>query len=119
MSRAKSVAVAERPDVNKVWTRGEVIALGVRTDVETAGSIFGLSRTQAYEAVNHDRFPVPTFRIGRRVVVPVAPIVRLLGLDTEAAGPPSAAAASEQTAQADERSDEPHGKPRRLSALRG
>jgi hypothetical protein len=102
--------------MTRVWTPERVIALGVRTDVETAGEIFGLSRTQAYEAVNHDRFPVPTFRIGRRVVVPVAPIVKLLGLDTEAAGPPSPAAASEQTTQADERSDDPHGKPRRLRA---
>ena len=98
--------------MSKVWTREQVLALGVRTDVETAGSIFGLSRTQAYEAVNGERFPVPTFRIGRRVVVPVAPIVALLGLDTEAAGPRSPAAASEQTI-VPERSDN-HGKARTL-----
>lgn len=103
----------------KIWTREQVLALGVRTDVETAGSIFGLSRTQAYEAVNGKRFPVPTFRIGRRVVVPVAPILQLLGLDMRAAGPPSPAAADAQTARADERPDDSHGKPRKLRALGG
>lgn len=98
----------------KVWTREGVLALGVRTDVETAGSIFGLSRTQAYEAVNAERFPVPTFRIGRRVVVPVAPIVQLLGLD--AAGAPSPGA-DEQTARADEGSNTSHGQASKLRAL--
>jgi predicted DNA-binding transcriptional regulator AlpA len=117
MSGTKYLTAAERAGAaSKVWTRDQVLALGVRTDVETAGDIFGLSRTQAYEAVNHDRFPVPTFRIGRRVVVPVAPIVKLLALETEAAGPPSPAAADEQTARADERPDETHGKPKRLRA---
>lgn len=67
------------------WTEEAIRGLGVRTDVETAGSIFGLSRTQAYDAVNNDRFPVPVFRIGRRIVVPVAPIRRLLGMDAESA----------------------------------
>lgn len=65
------------------WTDDAVRALGVRTDVTTAGSIFGLSRTQAYEAVSAGRFPVPVIRVGRRVVVPVAPIRRLLELDAE------------------------------------
>ena len=66
-----------------IWSRADVVALGVRTDVTTAGSIFGLSRTQAYEALNRGDFPVPTFRIGRRVIVPVAPILSLLGLNAE------------------------------------
>jgi hypothetical protein len=105
--------------MTRVWTPEAVIALGVRTDVETAGDIFGLSRTQAYEAVTHERFPVPTFRIGRRVVVPVAPIVQILGLDAKAAAPPSVAGADdEETAQADERSAT-NAKPRRLRALGG
>jgi hypothetical protein len=58
-----------------------VRALGVSTDVETAGSIFGLTRTVSYELLRQGNFPVPTFRVGRRIVVPVAPVLRLLGLD--------------------------------------
>jgi len=65
------------------WTADEVRALGVRTTVEVAGSIFDLSRTQAYEAVKRGRFPVPTFTIGRRIVVPVAPILHKLGIAVE------------------------------------
>jgi hypothetical protein len=77
--------------MNKTWTAADILALGVRTDVETAGSIFGLSRTQAYEAVNGDRLPVPTFRIGRRV----APLLtdddraRLVAEIVNAAGVPT------------------------------
>ncbi len=62
------------------WAPEAVRALGTRTDVATAGSIFGLSRTQAYEAVKRGDFPVTPIRIGRRLVVPVAPILALLGL---------------------------------------
>jgi hypothetical protein len=63
------------------WTPEAVRALGVRTDVPTAGAIFGLSRTQAYEAVKRGDFPVTVIKVGRRAVVPVAPILGLLGLD--------------------------------------
>jgi hypothetical protein len=68
------------------WTADQVRALGVRTDVETAGSIFGLSRTQAYIAVNKGTFPVPVIRMGRRYLVPTAPILRLLGIDRDDTG---------------------------------
>jgi len=98
-----------------VWSPERVKALGVRTDVETAGSIFGLSRTQAYEAVNAGRFPVPTFRIGRRVVVPVAPILALLRLDVRTAGPASSAVGDEQTSSEEADTSEPV----RVRALRG
>ena len=69
------------------WTEDAIRALGARTDVETAGSIFGLSRTQTYEAIKAGRFPVEVVRVGRRIIVPVAPIRRLLVLDTDEAGP--------------------------------
>jgi hypothetical protein len=65
------------------WTAEEVRALGVQTDVETAGSIFGLSTTQAYVAVNNGVFPVDVIKVGRRYLVPTAPILRLLGIDPE------------------------------------
>jgi hypothetical protein len=98
----------------RIWTATEIRALGVRTDVETGGSIFGLSRTQAYVAVDEGRFPVPTFRIGRRIVVPVAPIIRLLGLETEAAGVGSPAADTDQLPKGQVHTD---GNPRTLQAL--
>lgn len=66
----------------KVWTRTEVEALGVRTDVPTAGAILGgLCPDEAYRMAKRGAFPVPVLHIGRRLVVPVQPILDLLGLD--------------------------------------
>lgn len=63
------------------WTPEAIKALGVSTDLETAGSVLRLSRTQAYEAHKRGDFPVTTIRVGRRIVVPTAPLLALLGLD--------------------------------------
>jgi hypothetical protein len=64
-----------------VWTPAEVIALGVRTDVPTAGEILaGLCRDEAYRSVKRGDFPVPVLKVGRHLVVPVAPILELLGI---------------------------------------
>jgi hypothetical protein len=55
--------------------------------VERAGRLFGMGRTAAYDAIREDRFPVPSVRTsGRRIVVPVAPLLRLLGHDLPANG---------------------------------
>jgi hypothetical protein len=64
------------------WTREAVWALGVRTDVPTAGAILGgLGRDESYRAVKRGKFPVPVIKVGRRLVVPTQPILALLGLD--------------------------------------
>ena len=63
----------------RVWTPAEVIALGVRTDVPTAGEILaGLCRDESYRSVKRGDFPVPVLKVGRHLVVPVAPILELL-----------------------------------------
>jgi len=65
----------------RVWTPADVIALGVRTDVPTAGEILaGLCRDEAYRSVKRGDFPVPVLKVGRRLVVPMAPILELLGI---------------------------------------
>jgi hypothetical protein len=74
----------------RVWTAPEVLALGVRTDVPTAGEIIaGWSRDDSYRAVKRGDFPVPVIKVGRRLIVPVAPILELLRItspgDEEAA----------------------------------
>lgn len=66
------------------WTPEAVRALGVRTDVPTAGEIIaGLGRDESYRAVKRGAFPVPVLRVGHRLVVPVQPILDLLGLSRE------------------------------------
>ena len=64
------------------WTEADVRGLGVRTDLETACSVvLGVGRTRAYELLRAGELPFPVLRVGRRVAVPTAPLLRLLGLD--------------------------------------
>jgi hypothetical protein len=70
-----------------VWTDDALRAEGLVTDVETAGSVLKLSRTQAYARVKDGTFPVPVIPVGgNRLVVPVAPLLRLLKIDTNTPG---------------------------------
>lgn len=79
-------AAAPRP----VWTPEQVRALGVTTDVVTAGQILGLSRNSAYRLARTGTFPVPVLRAGAQYRVPVAALLTGLGLDAErdTAAPP-------------------------------
>ena len=61
------------------WTEEAIRALGVRTTVPIAGEIIaGLCRDESYRMVARKEFPVPVVWCGRRLVVPVAPILELL-----------------------------------------
>jgi hypothetical protein len=53
-----------------------VRALGVTTDVTTAGEILGIGRSKAYELAKRGEFPVQILRIGRRYIVPVAAVIK-------------------------------------------
>jgi hypothetical protein len=65
------------------WTLQRVSALGVVTDVPTAGQILGLSRTTAYTLARAGRFPVPVLRVGRLYRVSVNDLLRVLNLPTD------------------------------------
>jgi hypothetical protein len=62
----------------RVWTIESVRQLGTTTGIEAAASILGIGRTKAYELAKADEFPVKVVRVGRRYVVPVPAILRLL-----------------------------------------
>ena len=64
-----------------VWTGDAVRGLGLTTDIETAGAILGVGRTKAYELARTGQFPVKVLRIGKRYLVPVPAILRLLDLE--------------------------------------
>jgi hypothetical protein len=68
----------------KIWTVEEIVALGSTTDLVTAGSILGIGRTKSYQLMRSDQFPVPVLRHSRRCLVPVAPILELLGIPSPA-----------------------------------
>ena len=98
---------------SRIWTPAEVRALGVRTTVPIAGEIIaGWHRDVSYDAVKRGDFPVPVVRVGHRMVVPVAPILALLGLgppDTaEAATVPTETASPADVAPPTPRSTTPH-----------
>lgn len=74
-----------QPSTN-VWTIDAVRNLGATTDIETAGAILGIGRSKSYELAKSGDFPVRVLRIGRRYLVPIAPILALLGVEQHAAG---------------------------------
>ena len=51
--------------------------------VERAGQVLGISRGSAYEAARTGE--LPTIRLGRRLVVPTARLLEMLGQNTPAA----------------------------------
>lgn len=66
---------ADRP-----WTIEAVRALGLTTDVETAGAVLGVGRSKTYALAKRGEFPVRVLRVGRNYVVPVPAILELLGV---------------------------------------
>ena len=47
-------------------------------DICEAARRLGLGRNAAYEAVKRNAFPVPVIRVGRRILVPMRALNRLL-----------------------------------------
>lgn len=95
----------------------EVRALPVSVPLAVAGRAFGIAAAKSRELARSGDFPCRVIQVGARYRVPKSSLLAALGLDTEAATPPSMAAADNaQTVPADERPDETHGKPR-LRAL--
>lgn len=72
----------------KTWTETDVRALGVTTDLVTAGSVLGIGRNAAYALNTEGRFPAPVLALGATYRVPVAGLLRLLGLEPPAGDVP-------------------------------
>jgi predicted DNA-binding transcriptional regulator AlpA len=66
---------------NSEWTTETVRALGMTTSLETAAEILGIGRTLAYTLVRDGQFPVRVLRLGRRVLIPIPELLKLLGAD--------------------------------------
>jgi hypothetical protein len=61
------------------WTIDDVQALGLTTDVVTAGKILGLGRNASYDLARNGGFPFPVLRLGSRYVVAVPHLLESLG----------------------------------------
>jgi len=68
------------------WTATTVRGLGVTTDLTTAGEVLGISRNTAYQLAADGTWPTRLLRLGSRYRVPVAELLRALGLDPAADG---------------------------------
>jgi hypothetical protein len=64
------------------WTVERVRALGVTTDLVTAGAVLGIGRSTAYKLARAHQFPVPVLRVGARYLVAVAHLLTALGVET-------------------------------------
>jgi hypothetical protein len=72
---------ADTTDTVRTWTEQAVRDLGMTTDVETAGAILGIGRTKAYELAKTGDFPVKLLHIGRRYLVSVPALLKLLDVE--------------------------------------
>ncbi|MFG1892641.1 DNA-binding protein [Micromonospora zamorensis] len=66
-----------------VPTADDVRAFRVTVDLPTAGRCFGIGRDLSYSLARQGVFPVPVLRLGRRLVVTRAALLRALGEATE------------------------------------
>lgn len=55
-----------------VFSREQLDALGVATDLKTAGAALGVSKAHAYRMAEAGEFPVRVIRVGGRWTVPTA-----------------------------------------------
>jgi hypothetical protein len=60
----------------------ELRALPAVVDLRTAAAMLDIGRTAAYELVRTGQWPTPVLQLGRRIKVPTAPLLDLLGLST-------------------------------------
>jgi hypothetical protein len=72
-------------EASRAWTAEQVLALGVCGPLTKVGSILGIGRTKSYELARHGAFPVPVIKAGDRYVVPMKPVLELLGIPIPAA----------------------------------
>ena len=73
----------------------EIRALPPVRDVPTAGRLLGLGRSAAYDLILAGAWPTPVLRLGRRLRIPTAPLLALLGLSTDSLGPNAASKCGE------------------------
>lgn len=63
----------------KAWTTEQIRSLGTRTDLVTACQIvYGCGKNRAWEMYHRGELDFPALKCGRRVVVPVRPLLELL-----------------------------------------
>ncbi len=70
------VADQEPPAANAI----DLTKLPPTVDIVTAARILGVGRTVAYELVREGAWPTPVIHVGRKIRVPTASLLVLLGV---------------------------------------
>ncbi len=65
----------------------------VTITVPEFSELVGVSSWSTYEAIKSGTFPLPTIRVGRRVVIPAAPARAKLGIEADRSSTPGPSAA--------------------------
>lgn len=68
------------------WTPSRIRALGVITDLVTAGQVLNIGRNMAYHLARTGDFPVPVHQVGRTYRVHISDLLAHLGLAAEPRG---------------------------------
>jgi excisionase family DNA binding protein len=58
----------------------DLATLPPTVDLVTAAHLLGIGRTVAYELVRDGRWPTPVIHAGRKIRIPSAPLLALLGV---------------------------------------
>jgi predicted DNA-binding transcriptional regulator AlpA len=58
----------------------DLASLPPTLDLMAAARLLGVGRTVAYELVREGQWPTPIIRAGRKIRVPTAPLLSMLGL---------------------------------------
>ncbi|MEU9018671.1 DNA-binding protein [Actinomadura sp. NPDC048394] len=69
-------------------TAAEIRSLPATVDLVTAGRVFGVGRTKAYQLVRTGRFPCRVLRVGHNYRVCTADLLTVLGLTSDPAETP-------------------------------
>lgn len=75
---------AELAELRGRWPVERLRELPATTDLATAGSVLGMAEDKARALAVAGEFPAPVIRHGDRYVVPVRPLLVLLGVEASA-----------------------------------
>jgi len=75
---AVETATAVEAELTKDW---EALRSRATVTVEITSRLLSISTWAAYQSIKAGTFPVPTLAVGRRIIVPTAPLRRALGID--------------------------------------
>jgi hypothetical protein len=67
----------------RVMSPSELRALPAVVDVPTAARALGLGKSAAYQLVRSGAWPTPLLRLGKVIRVPTAPLLDLLGVESQ------------------------------------